>query len=221
MSNITRQPQPRLVVFAKAPQAGAAKTRLIPALGAQGAADLARRMLRHTLDQALAANVGTVELCMSPAPGAPPWVDVDLPAGIDRSDQGDGDLGQRMARAVDRVTTTTLRQPVLLMGTDCPALSAAHIAQAAQALAQHDAVVIPVADGGYVLIGLHAPCPDVFTGMPWSTPTVAGETLRRMAALNLLVWLGPQLHDIDEPTDLAHVPPQWGFGANAVGEKAR
>ena len=179
-------------------------------------------MLRHTLDQALAANVGTVELCMSPAPGAPAWADVDLPAGIERSDQGNGDLGQRMARAMDRVTTpTTLCQPVLLMGTDCPALSATHIMQAAQALAQHDAVVIPVADGGYVLIGLHAPCPAVFTDMAWSTPTVAGETLRRMAALNLRVWLGPQLNDIDEPTDLAQVPPQWGFGANAIGEKAR
>jgi hypothetical protein len=204
-------------VFAKAPQPGSAKTRLIPALGAQGAADLARRMLMHTLDQALAANVGMVELCMSPAPSASAWADVDLAAGIERSDQGDGDLGQRMARAVDRVTTT-LRQPVLLMGTDCPALSAAHIAQAAQALAQHDAVIIPVADGGYVLVGLHAPCPAVFTDMVWSTPTVAGETLRRMTALNLRVWIGPQLQDVDEAADLVHVPPQWSFGANPVGE---
>lgn len=210
MSPTTPSLQPRLVVFAKAPQPGFAKTRLIPALGAQGAADLARRMLTHTVNQALAANVGTVELCMSPAPGAPAWADVDLPAGIERSDQGDGDLGQRMARAVDRVSIT-LRQPVLLMGTDCPALSAAHIAQAAQALAQHDAVVFPVADGGYVLIGLHAPCPAVFTDMAWSTPTVAGETLRRLAALGSSVWLGPQLHDIDEPADLVHLPPQWVF----------
>ncbi len=168
-------------------------------------------MLTHTLDQALAANAGTVELCMSPAPGAPAWADVDLPARTERSDQGDGDLGQRMARTVDRVTTA-LRQPVLLMGTDCPALSATHIMQAAQALAQHDAVVIPAADGGYVLIGLHAPCPAVFTDMAWSTSTVAGETLRRMAALNMRVWLGPQLHDIDEAADLLHLPPTWSYG---------
>ena len=221
MTDTTRFSQARLVVFAKAPQPGSTKTRLIPALGAQGAAALARRMLTHTLDQALAANVGTVELCMSSAPNALAWTDLDLPAGIERSDQGNGDLGQRMARAVDRVTTTTLCQPVLLMGTDCPALSATHIGQAAHALAQHDAVVIPVADGGYVLIGLHAPCPVVFTGMAWSTPAVAGETLRRMDALNLRVWVGPQLHDIDEPADLVHVPSQWGFGGSAVGKKAR
>ena len=199
---------PRLLVFAKAPQPGAVKTRLIPALGAQAAADLARRMLLHTLEQAKAAGVGVVELCMSPAPGAPAWAGVDLPDGIERSDQGAGDVGQRMARAVDRVTTT-LGQPVLLMGTDCPALSAQHIAQAAAALAQHDAVIIPVADGGYVLIGLHAPCPEVFTDMAWSTDTVASETLQRMAAQGLKVWTGPLLHDIDEPVDLVHVPSEW------------
>ena len=215
MSDTTPASQPRLVVFAKAPQPGFAKTRLIPALGVQGAADLARRMLTHTLNQALVANVGTVELCMSPVPDAPAWADVDLPAGIERSDQGDGDLGERMARAVNRVSIT-LRQSVLLMGTDCPALSAAHIARAAKALAQHDAVVFPVADGGYVLIGLRAPCPAVFTDMAWSTPTVAGETLRRMAALNLRVWLGPQLHDIDEPADLVHLPQTWPYGYSTI-----
>jgi rSAM/selenodomain-associated transferase 1 len=201
-------PPPRLVVFAKAPQPGLAKTRLIPALGAQGAADLARRMLQNTLDRALAANVGTVELCMSPAPGTPDWAGVSLPAGVECSDQGAGDLGQRMARAVDRVTTA-LAQPVLLMGTDCPALSAQHIAQAALRLQQHDAVLVPVADGGYVLIGLHAPCPTVFADMAWSTAVVAGETQRRLAALGRSVWTGPLLHDIDEPGDLVHLPPQW------------
>jgi len=177
-------------------------------------------MLTHTLEQALTAGVGAVELCTSPAPGALAWADVDLPDGIERSDQGEGDVGQRMDRAVHRVTTAQAR-PVLLMGTDCPALSAQHIAQAAEALALHDAVIIPVADGGYVLIGLHAPCPAVFADMAWSTPAVAGETLRRMAALNLRVWTGPLLHDIDEPADLVHVPPEWGFGQNTVSENGR
>ena len=209
MSQPTRlSAPPRLVVFAKAPQPGLAKTRLVPALGAQGAADLARRMLLHTLQQALAANVGSVELCMSPAPGAPDWAGVSLPAGVECCDQGAGELGQRMARAVDRVTGT-LAQPILLMGTDCPALSAAHIAQAAQQLQQHDAVLVPVADGGYVLIGLHAPCPSVFANMAWSTAVVAGETLRRWAAVGHSVWTGPLLHDIDDPDDLLHLPPWW------------
>lgn len=195
-----------LVIFAKAPQPGAAKTRLIPALGAEGAADLARRMLVHTLQQALAAGVGPVELCMSPAPGNKAWHGVALPAGVTCTAQGEGDLGQRMARAVARVTG---QQPVLLFGTDCPALTAAHLREADRQLARHDAVLLPVADGGYILIGLKAPCPELFTDMAWSTPAVADETLSRMAALGLRVWRGPKLHDIDEPADLSHLPPHF------------
>ena len=195
---------PHLVVFAKVPQPGVAKTRLIPALGAQGAADLALRMLQHTLQQALAANAGPVELCTSPGPGDVAWVGVELPDALLWTDQGEGDLGQRMDRAVERVTAQG--QPVLLMGTDCPALSAPCIAEAAQALATHDSVLVPVADGGYVLVGLHAPCPDIFADMAWSTPGVAAVTLQRLAALGRRVWVGPTLHDIDEPADLVHLP---------------
>lgn len=198
----------RLVVFAKAPQAGLVKTRLMPALGAQGAADLARRMLQHTLQQALAAtqaaDQGPVELCMSPGPDDAAWAGVEIPATALRTDQGDGDLGQRMARAVERVTASG--QSILLMGTDCPALSAARIAEAAQALAHHDAALVPVADGGYVLVGLHAPRPAIFADMAWSTPSVAAVTLQRMVMLGQRVWIGPTLHDIDEPADLVHVP---------------
>jgi rSAM/selenodomain-associated transferase 1 len=196
---------PRLMIFAKAPQAGLAKTRLIPALGAEGAATLARRMLAHTVHQALAARAGPVELCMSPAPDDPGWQGVDLPDAVARTAQGEGDLGQRMARAVQRVTIEQ-RQPLLLMGADCPGLTAAHLSEAAAQLTQHDAVLVPVADGGYVLIGLKTPCPELFTRMPWSTSAVAAATLRRMAALGLRVWQGPQLRDIDEVTDLAHLP---------------
>lgn len=194
----------RLVIFAKAPVAGTVKTRLIPALGAQGSAELAQRMLLQTLAQALESGAGSVELCMSPEPYAPAWHGVALPDGIALSDQGEGDLGERMARAVHRVTTT-FAQPIVLMGTDCPELTATDIAQAARQLLQHDAVLTPVADGGYVLIGLHAPCPALFADMPWSTPEVARETLRRMAALDLRVWQAPILHDVDEPADLVHL----------------
>ena len=198
----------RIVVFAKAPQPGLAKTRLASALGADGAAALARRMLLHALEQALAAQVGTVELCMSPGPTAAEWRGIALPAGIACSDQGHGDVGQRMARAVDRVTATK-GQAVLLMGTDCPALTAERIVQTAQELARHDAVLVPVADGGYVLIGLHAPCHAIFSDMAWSTRTVAHETLQRLRADARNMWVAPSLHDIDEPADLAHLPAHW------------
>lgn len=197
--------KPRLVLFAKAPQAGAVKTRLIPALGAQGAAALARQMLGHTLQQALAARLGPVELCLSPAPQHPAWHSTAVPDAVLRTAQGEGDLGQRMARAVQRVTTQH-QQSVLLIGTDCPALTAVRLTEAAAQLQTHDAVLIPATDGGYMLIGLKAPCPNVFSQMRWSTPTVAFDTLRRMAALEMRVWQGLPLHDIDEPADLAHLP---------------
>lgn len=196
---------PRLVIFAKAAQAGAVKTRLMPALGAQGACLLARQMLAHTLQQARAAQLGAVELCMSPAPDDLAWRDLALPADVVRSAQGEGDLGARMARAVARVTTQQ-RQPVLLIGTDCPGLSTARLRQAALALERHDAVLVPASDGGYVLLGLKAPCPEIFRQMPWSTAAVATLTLQRLAALHLRVWQGQPLHDIDEPADLVHLP---------------
>jgi rSAM/selenodomain-associated transferase 1 len=200
---------PRLVVFAKAPLAGMAKTRLIPALGAEGAAQLARRMLDHALAQAFQAQAGPVELCMSPGPDDAAWQCVALPGAVLRTAQGDGDLGERMARTVHRVTTEPQGQPILLMGTDCPGLTAALIVEAARHLTRHDAVLVPVADGGYVLLGVRADCPEIFRDMAWSTSVVAAETLRRLAALGLNVWAGPTLHDIDEPADLRHRPPEW------------
>ena len=200
--------QSRLVIFAKAPQPGSAKTRLIPALGAEGAAALAERMLAHILAQALAAQVGPVELCMSPAPSHPAWGKIAIPAAVQRTDQGEGDLGARMARAVHRVTATH-GQPVLLMGSDCPGLTSPVIREAARQLQLHDAVLLPTADGGYVLIGLKSPCPALFDRMAWSTSSVALETFRRMAGLGLKVWLGPLLHDIDEAADLAHLSPDF------------
>lgn len=199
----------RLVIFAKAPQAGRVKTRLMPALGAEGAAALARRLLAHTLLQALAAKVGPVELCMSPAPTDPAWQGIAVPGAVQQTAQGDGDLGERMARAALRTTArhgpSLPGEAILLIGTDCPALTAPLLVQAATQLAQHDAVLLPAHDGGYVLLGLNSPCPELFTDMPWSTPAVAAETLRRLAALGLRVWQGPVLHDIDEPADLQHL----------------
>jgi hypothetical protein len=202
---------PRVVVFAKAPLPGRAKTRLIPALGAQGAARLARRMLDHALAQALDSGAGAVELCMSPGPEDAAWQGIERPDGLPCSDQGEGDLGARMARAVRRVTAGADARPVLLMGTDCPGLTAGVIAEAARQLVFHDAVLVPVADGGYGLLGLRADCPDVFRDMAWSTSVVAAETLRRLAALGLSVWSGPTLHDIDEPADRVHLPSEWEF----------
>jgi rSAM/selenodomain-associated transferase 1 len=197
----------RVVIFAKAPLPGLAKTRLIPSLGAEGAASLAQRMLHHTLTQAVAAAVGPVELCVDPAPQDAVWQSLPVPAAVVWSDQGEGDLGSRMARATRRVTAAG--EPILLIGTDCPALDAARLRTAAAALQQADATMIPTADGGYVLLGLKHFHATLFAEIAWSTDSVARETLHRLRALNWTVQEHSLLRDIDEPSDLAWLPAGW------------
>ena len=193
----------RVLVFAKAPTPGRVKTRLIPALGEGGAARLAGLMLDHALGQALAAGVGPVELCASPAFDHPDWAGRVLPDGVTTSDQGAGDLGARMGRAAQ--PSLRAKRPVILMGTDCPALTARHL-RAAAALRDHDAALIPARDGGYVLLGLRAFHPCLFRHVPWGTAGVARLTRARMAALGWRIWLGPRLADIDRPRDLGGLP---------------
>lgn len=200
----------RIIVFAKAPRPGLAKTRLIPALGAAGAAMLAARMLAHTLDQALASGIGAVELCVAPAPGDAVWQGVELPEGLALTAQGEGDLGARMARAAQRaIKSDESCAGVLLIGTDCPALDAARLRQAANALSETDAVIVPTADGGYALLGLRRFDASLFADMAWSTPTVAATTLARLEMLGWSCTRLALLHDIDEPADLVHLPPGW------------
>jgi len=194
----------RIILFATAPVAGRVKTRLIPALGADGAAALARRMLDHALNIAGEADVGSLELCASPAPTHPDWQNIPLPAGIETSDQGDGDLGVRMARAAQRGLASG--QNVLLIGADCPALGVQHLRTAAAALKTDNAVLLPARDGGYLLLGLKTHAASLFEDMPWSTAQVAELTLARMTALGWRVTVLDALPDIDRPEDLLHLP---------------
>lgn len=196
----------RTIVFAKAPRAGFAKTRLIPALGAGGAAALAARLLSHTLDEALEAGIGEVELCRTPLHDAL-WQTLQLPPRLHVSDQEGGDLGERLARAAQR--SLDAGQPCILIGTDCPDLNAEALRGVAQAMQTHDAVITPASDGGYVALGLRHFVPSIFTEMAWSTATVAETTLSRLLLAGLRVHQMPVLHDIDEPTDLAHLPAHW------------
>ena len=98
---------------------------------------------------------------------------------------------------------------MMLMGTDAPALGASLLREAASALALHDAVLVPAADGGYALLGLKQPLASVFEDMPWSTSTVCELTLQRLSAAGLRVALCSTVHDIDVEDDLCHVPPGW------------
>jgi rSAM/selenodomain-associated transferase 1 len=197
-----------LIVFAKAPVAGQAKTRLIPALGADGAAVLAARLLRHAVAQGAAAGFETVELCAAPDTRHPALTDAAQEHGAALTLQGDGDLGARMQRALSRRLATHAR--VLLIGTDAPALDADVLRQAAAALTAHDAVFVPALDGGYALVGLARSAPArLFEGVAWSTAQVMATTLERLAELGLRTALLAPLPDIDEPADLVHLPRHW------------
>lgn len=190
----------RIVIFAKAPVPGRVKTRLIPALGPDGAAALARTMLEDTIREASAAAVGPVELCTCPAPDHVDW-QRHLPEGrVALTAQGDGDLGVRMAHAAERVIAE--EGSILLIGTDCPELDRHRLREAILQLENYDAVLHPAHDGGYPLIGLMRFDPSLFEGITWSGPTVAVDTIRRIKALGWSLWQGETLRDIDEPADL-------------------
>tara|TARA_R110001592_G_scaffold363341_1_gene684454 strand:+ start:79927 stop:80568 length:642 start_codon:yes stop_codon:yes gene_type:complete len=197
----------RIVIFAKAPLPGMAKTRLIPALGLDSSAQLARRLLSHTVEQAIMANIGPVELCVSPTTLHPVWKELALPPALAWSEQGAGDLGERLARASQRVTASG--ESILLIGSDCPSLTAEKLRKAALALDHHDTCMVPVSDGGYALLGLNRHLATVFADMPWSTATVANITRQRILAERWTLKSFTPLHDIDEPQDLRHLPKSW------------
>jgi len=149
--------------------------------------------------EAAAASIGPVELCADPEPGHPYWRG-QVPPGLDLSAQGEGDLGERLARAAGRAIE--IGEHVLLIGTDCPDLDRVRLAEAAVALDSHDAIIHPTRDGGYALLGLRRFDHSLFEGIAWSTSIVAAETIGRIEALGWSLHVGETLHDVDEPADL-------------------
>jgi rSAM/selenodomain-associated transferase 1 len=193
-------PSASIAVLAKAPVPGLAKTRLIPAIGAHAAAVLQERMTEQTVTTALAAGLGPVTLWCAPDETHASFraLAAHLPIALAR--QPDGDLGARMLAPLQAA-----QGACLMIGTDCPARTAEHLRAAAAALGEADVVLIPAEDGGYVLIGMRAAQPDLFTGMTWGTPTVLAETRRRVAALGLNAVELPPLWDVDTELDLARM----------------
>ena len=217
MSDATKHtPAVALVIMAKIPLEGLAKTRLIPALGAQGAAKLAHQLLEHAMLQAHESAVSHVTLCLTPS-----WDDARCPDslrqsceryGFEPKTQIEGDLGERMLHAMQEAFTgannrdkTAALQGVMVMGTDAPALDATLIRQAAQALLRTDVVMVPAWDGGYTLLGMRTPAPQLFLNMTWSTDQVLQETLERARHAQLSVTLMPAISDIDTAEDLQYL----------------
>lgn len=203
-----------IIVFAKAPVPGLAKTRLAPALGEAGAAALAERMLRQALAQAVAADVGPIELCAAPYTTHPALQAAAAAQGVRLTEQGTGDLGLRMHRALARSLMRHGR--VLLIGTDAPALDAAVLRRAATALQDHDAVFVPALDGGYALVGQRRADPRWFSDMRWSQDRVMEDTRERLRAASVRWAELPAVADIDEPADLVHLPTDWLDGLDVV-----
>lgn len=206
----------RLLVFARAPLPGATKTRLIPALGPSGAARLQAALLRHALAQAAAAQALELQL----------WGTGDDPEGVlaamaaetgaSLHEQPRGDLGERMAYALERATADGT--PALVVGADCPWLTADVLREAAAMLASADAVLGPAFDGGYVLLGVHRVLRSLFADIEWGSDRVLRATRNRMAEANWYWRELPARPDVDRPEDLAALAalgPDWARLAGA------
>lgn len=182
-----------IAILAKAPLAGFAKTRLIPALGAEGAAGFQRRLIEHAVENACA--IAPVILWVTPDDAHPLFR--KLASQVSLARQPDGDLGARMAAAV-----SAAGGPVLVIGTDCPCLTADRLHDAADALERCDVVIAPADDGGYGLIGMKTLHPELFSNMAWSARGVMSETRARLKQRGL-AWLElAPVWDIDLPDDL-------------------
>ena len=195
----------RLIVFTRYPEPGKAKTRLIPALGAEAAADLHRQMTEHTLAQVKPLQQSrplTVEIWF--AGGVHSRMQSWLGSDVTYQPQPDGDLGDRMVQAFQTAFDGGVKSAVII-GTDCPELTDALLTEAFQALQQTDLVLGPATDGGYYLIGLQRLVPELFKMIAWSTDRVFQQTVDIANNLNLSLTTLPTLTDVDRPDDL----PVW------------
>jgi uncharacterized protein len=196
-----REERRRLILFARCPVPGRAKTRLIPALGAAEAAELHRRLVLRTLRTAQKA-------CQA----APADLEVRFDGGTEQTmshwlgdsarflPQGAGDLGERMARAFEESS----RSPAtVIIGSDCPGLTPEVITAGFARLTETRVVLGPAKDGGYYLIGLRRPMAELFRGIPWGTDRVLAASLAALQRLGCKPALLDPLEDIDRPEDLA------------------
>lgn len=194
-----------LIIFTRYPEPGKTKTRLIPALGIVGAANLQREMTEYTLSQVKELQPSTaVSLEVRFAGGnlqlMQDWLGSDLVYQF----QGEGDLGSRMMRSLFDAFEQSAQQAIII-GIDCPGVNAEILATAFEQLYAFDVVLGPAVDGGYYLIGLRQPCGELFTNINWGTSQVLAQTVEIAEKLNLSIFYLPILADVDRPEDL----PIW------------
>jgi hypothetical protein len=216
MSAAPRPSRTAVLVFAKAPEPGRVKTRLVPALGEGPAAVLAARLARRTVAEVTRAGLTSVTLCATPDTRHPFFELLQRHHGITLAEQGGGDLGARMHRAL--AAALCGHDAAILVGTDIPGLSAADLVRAAACLEDGaDAVLGPAEDGGYWLIGLRRSHADLFEDMPWGGGAVLAETLRRMGELGLRAACVAERWDVDRPDDLERLAADAVFAPLLAG----
>ncbi len=190
--------RPRLLVFAKEPAPGAVKTRLVPPLSAQAAADLAAACVADTLRAAAAVDGIDVWLAVTPAGAAPAFA----PHGVPCVAQADGDLGRRMCAALAGALADGAPAAAVL-GSDSPDLPPSVLAAAFAALQEHDAVVGGCPDGGFYLLGVRRPpALDLLAGIAWSSGGEGAATRERLRAVGSGIAELPVWPDLDTPADL-------------------
>jgi uncharacterized protein len=209
---MTISSKPTLIIFTRYPRPGSVKTRLIPAVGAAGAAMLHRQMTERVLCQSrkLLQQIPidiAIHFDGSHLQQMEDWLGRDL---IYQS-QGLGDLGIRMDRSIASACRAGSQQ-VVLIGTDCPDLTADLLAQAFELLQHQDLILGAAVDGGYYLIGLRRPQPELFGDIEWGTDRVLQQTIDVANRLNLSIGYLPKLADIDRPEDLLLLT-RLGLGA--------
>ena len=211
--------QRRIIIFTRYPEPRKTKTRLIPALGPQRAADLGREMTHHTLGvvaQVPARLSAASEVCFEG--GNAEKIAACFGSGAVYRPQCAGNLGCRMQHAFAQAFSEGTRQTVII-GTDCPGITPELLAEAFHRLVTSDLVLGPASDGGYYLVGLRRPTPQLFTDIPWGSDRVLDETLRRAGELSLNVSLLKVLSDVDRPEDLAvwhRTRRRWGPSATRI-----
>ncbi len=200
----------RLIIFTRYPESGKTKTRLIPILGAEGAANLQRQMTEYTIAEAkscLSAHPLSIEVHF--AGGNLQLMKTWLGDEIAYYQQSEGDLGRRMMSAFE-ISFAAGMSGVIIIGTDCPDFNAKSMDEAFQLLSHNDLVLGPAADGGYYLIGLRRLIPELFVGIDWGTSQVRQQTVEIAQSMNLAIAYLPILNDIDRPEDLGS--GEWGVG---------
>jgi uncharacterized protein len=203
----------RVLIFARAPEAGRVKTRLIPLLGPHGAAALHRQLVHHSLDVAHESGIGRLELWCTPGIDHEFFRACEDRYGAERHAQCDGDLGARMHDALEDALTRS--RQVLLIGSDCPSLTAADLRAATRALHDgRDAVFCPAEDGGYLLVGLKHAMPALFEAMSWGTGNVMEETRQRLRNLGWRWHELPPRWDLDRPEDYQRLIREGGIPAS-------